>query len=98
MNITSAQRKFLRGRAHALQPVVLVGQAGLTAAVVAEVERALFDHELIKIRFRPGTHEARDQAIESLCTELGAACAGRIGNVAVLYRRNPERARITLPG
>ncbi|MGE0386253.1 MAG: YhbY family RNA-binding protein [Gammaproteobacteria bacterium] len=95
--LTSAQRAFLRARAHALQPVVYVGAAGVSAAVAAAVDGALRDHELIKVKLRVGDREARAAGIDAICSATGATVAGRVGNVAILYRRNPQRSRIVLP-
>ena len=90
------QKKALRRLAHTLKPVVMVGQAGVTPAVLAEADQALEHHELIKIRVRL-EREARNAAVQHLCRATGAALVQRIGNVATLYRPNPERPRIMLP-
>ncbi|MEQ8233508.1 MAG: YhbY family RNA-binding protein [Gammaproteobacteria bacterium] len=87
------EKRRLRQSAHHLKPVVLIGQHGLSAAVLAEIERALFDHELIKIRFRGMGRELRTQEIERAARELGAEVVGSVGGTALLYRENPERKR-----
>ena len=97
MTLTEKQRRHLRGLGHALKPIVFIGQAGLTDAVVAESARALNDHELIKVRAMGMDRKVRDEALESLATRTKSEIVARIGNVAVLYRRNPERTRIVLP-
>ncbi len=97
MNLTEKQRKHLRGLAHALKPIVCVGQAGASDAVVAETARALHDHELIKVRVSGMEREARDEALASLAVRTGSHLVSRIGHTAVLYRRNPENPRILLP-
>lgn len=76
---------------------MFIGRCGVTGTVIAAVDQALLDHELVKIKLRVGDRPARDTAITAICTGVGAECAGRIGNVAVLYRANPDRAGITLP-
>jgi RNA-binding protein len=96
--LTEADRKYLRGLGHRLVPVARVGNAGLSEAFLAEVDRALRHHELIKIRVpADGDRAGRDGSIAALADRLGAALVTRIGHVALLYRRNPEATRITLP-
>ncbi len=84
--LTPAQRSALRARAHALSPVVMMGQAGLTEAVLLEIEGALKAHELIKIKVAEGDREARAQIQETVCQRLSAAPVQQIGKVLVLYR------------
>jgi len=79
-------RKSLRARAHHLNPIVRVGQSGLSHGVFREVERALHDHELIKVKLTLEDRRQRRLAITTLCEESGAECIQSIGNVAVLYR------------
>lgn len=90
-------RRYLRGLAHGLSPVVIVGQRGLTDAVVRQVDVALTDHELIKVRLGGECPAGRDEAGEFLVARTGAALAGQIGRVLILYRPHPERPRIALP-
>ena len=82
---------------HQLKPVITIGGAGLTDAVRAEFDTTIAHHELIKIRVRVGDREARDQAIEQLCSDSGAELVARIGNVALLYLKNAEKPKIPLP-
>jgi RNA-binding protein len=77
----------LRAIGHKLKPVVTVAGDGLSAGVKAELERALDDHELIKIRLVAGSREARDAVVEQICRQLGAEMIQRIGNVALIMRR-----------
>ncbi len=91
-------RRYLRGLAHGLSPVVIVGQRGLTDAVVRQVDGALTDHELIKVRIGGECPVDRDQAGELLTSRTGAELAGQIGRVLILYRPHPETPRIALPG
>lgn len=95
--LTEPQKKFLRQLAHQLKPVLLVGSAGVSDAVINEAEQALLAHELIKTRVRAGDREGRDAAISALASATGAELVQRIGNVAVLYRPHPEKPRIVLP-
>ena len=91
--LSERQRRHLRGLAHALKPVVRLGAAGLTQAVARETERALHDHELIKVKAPGGDRAARDALFAGLARQTGSAVVQRIGNVAVFYR-----ARAKLPG
>ena len=95
--LTERQRRHLRGRAHALQPIVRLGSAGLTDAVVRETDRALTDHELIKIKAPGGDRVARDALFEELARRSGSSLVHRIGNVAVLYRPRPDLPKIVIP-
>jgi RNA-binding protein len=70
--------------------VVLLGAAGLTEAVLAEIELALSHHELIKVRVTGGDRDARDAQVRTIVEETDSALVQRIGNIAVLYREKPE--------
>jgi RNA-binding protein len=98
VSLTSRQRSHLRSLAHSLEPVVLVGRAGVTDAVVREVDDALEARELIKIRLS-GDREERARAAAAIAEPTGSDLAGQIGRIAILYRENPDpsRRRITLP-
>ena len=95
--LTNVQIKHLRRLAHARKPVVMVGQAGVSPAVIAELDLALTAHELIKVKLKVGDRGAREAAAADICAELQAACVSQIGNIAVLFRRNPEKPSIKLP-
>ncbi len=97
MPLSEPQKKHLRGLAHALRPVVMVGQQGLRDSVYEELEQALTAHELVKVKVSAGDREARDAAIRELCEQSGAELVQRIGNMAVLFRRNRKKPRIELP-
>ncbi len=88
--MNTADKKKLRAEAHALKPVVMIGQSGLTAAVLAELDIALNTHELLKVRIRAERDE-RKLIIEQLCTEAGAELIQTIGQIAVIYRVNPNK-------
>ena len=92
-----SQVAFLRSRAHGCKPIVRLGQRGLTDAVVDELERALTDHELVKIRIAAGSRSERRNLLSDLCTRTGAEPVQQLGATATLFRRNPERPRVTLP-
>jgi RNA-binding protein len=96
--LTDAQRKYLRRLGHDRNPVVLVGQAGISPNVVTELDRALKDHELVKVRARVGDRKVRDQVLDELGAATGAELVQRIGHVALYYRSNPDKPGILLPG
>jgi len=91
--ISPAERRALKARAHALDPVVLIGDGGVTEAVVAEIERALAAHELIKVRAGGLEREARALAMAEICERTGAEAVQAIGKVMVLWKENPEKRR-----
>lgn len=87
--LTPAERRALKARAHALHPVVMVGDAGLTPAVLKEIDVALRSHELIKIRVLGDDRDARDVLIDEICTTLDAAPVQHIGRILVVFRPRP---------
>ena len=89
-DLSSAERRALRARAHLLNPVVIIGNSGLTPGVIAEVERSLKAHELIKIRVGGMEHAERESVIEAICGQTGAAPVQHIGKVLVVYRELPK--------
>ena len=91
--LSGADRKSLRARAHFLDPVVRVGDAGLTDAVIAETSRALDAHGLIKVRVFGDDRSARDSVAQRLCEQLGCAPVQSIGKLLVLYRPQPLEHR-----
>lgn len=90
LELTSALRRELRARAHALEPVVLLGTGGLTPAVLQEVEVHLKAHELIKIKASQSGREERNAVLGEICEALGAAPVQHIGKTLVVYRPRPE--------
>ncbi len=95
--LSNPQKRYLRGLAHDLKPVIMVGAKGVSDSVVAETGLAIERHELIKVRVAAGDRELRDQWITDLCERAGADLVARIGNIAVLYRRSEENPLIVLP-
>lgn len=91
--LTAAERKALKARAHHLNPVVIVGEAGLSDAVLAEAERAIVIHELIKIRVLGDDRDARTELMGRFCDALGAAPVQMIGKLLVLWRPRPVTER-----
>lgn len=95
--LSRSQVAYLRAQAHGCKPIVRVGQRGVTEAVVAELERALRDHELVKIRLAGADRARRASWVTELCERTGAVRVQQIGATASLFRRNAERPRLTLP-
>ena len=91
MPLTSSRRSELRAQAHKLNPVVLIGDKGLTDEVIAEIDRALKAHELIKVRAGGGERGQRDEWMRAICERTGAQPVQQIGKVLVVYRENPEK-------
>ena len=89
-NLPAKRRSELRAEAHKLTPVVIIGDKGLTEEVVAEIDRSLKAHELIKVRAFSDDRKARGEWLETICDRLGAHAVQQIGKVFVLYRENPK--------
>jgi RNA-binding protein len=90
LKLTPAERSALRAEAHALNPIVLIGEAGLTPAVIKEIELGLDSHGLIKVRVFGDDREARIAMYETICADLGAAPVQHIGKLLVIYRPKKE--------
>ena len=88
--LTTRERARLKARAHVLEPVVQIGAAGLTTAVVAEVDRALSAHELIKVKIGGDDRADRIALGAELCSRTGADAVHRVGKVLILWRARPE--------
>ncbi len=97
MKLTESQKKHLRGLGHPLKPVIMIGDAGLSDSLLTEFSSTLEHHELIKVRIRAGDRKTRDTIITELCKIASAQLVTRIGNVALVYRRNDEKPLIPLP-
>ena len=87
-SLTVSQRVELKARAHALNPVVIIGSAGLTESVLAEIGSALKHHELIKIRVAGDDREARQAMYHTICEQLGAEPVQQIGKMLVVWKEN----------
>lgn len=96
MPLTGKQRQYLRGLAHHQKPVVLIGNAGLSDAVINEIDLALATHELLKIKLPGEDKEARQSMIEMVCDKTAAEFVQSIGRIVVIYRPS-EKSRILLP-
>jgi len=90
--LSAKRRSELRAEAHRLDPVVLIGDKGLTDEVIAEIDRSLKAHELIKVRASSAQRDARDVWLETICERLQAHPVQQIGKIFVIYRENPEEA------
>lgn len=97
MSLKPAQKRYLRGLAHALKPVIMVGNKGLTPTLVAEFSAALEHHELIKVRLAGDDRADRANQITALGAAGGAELIQNIGKVATFYRRNEDEPKIALP-
>lgn len=96
--LSGAQRKFLRGQAHHLRPLVHIGRNGLTESSLAQLEEGLADHELVKVKFLE-FKDQKKELVERIEERLGAEAVGLIGHMAIFYRRqpDPEKRKIRLP-
>jgi RNA-binding protein len=95
-DLSEKQRKHLRRLAHPLHPLVLIGNAGLTDAVVAELDGALGAHELVKVSARIDARVEREAALEALATRTKAHLVQRVGKIGLFYRAR-ALPRIVLP-
>ena len=95
--LTPKQKQFLKGLAHPLSPVVRIGKAGLTPAVINEAKRSLDAHELIKVRIDDDDSGTRTSTATELAQAADAEVAATIGKLAILYRARAEKPKIKLP-
>ena len=95
--LTGKQRRYLRGLGHHLEPVVHVGKDGITEGLVGAADRALGDHELIKVRLGESAGADRHEIAASLAESTGAELVQVLGRTFLLYRRRPEEPTIQLP-
>ena len=91
--LTPSRRSELRAQAHPLRPTVIIGDKGLTDEVVAEIDRSLKAHELIKVKAATDDREARGAWMDAICARLEAHPVQRIGKVLVIYRENFDKPR-----
>ncbi len=90
MSLSQAQKKAFRSIGHHLTPVVMVSENGISEGVLGELERALSDHELIKVKLALPERDDRAAMLEELVKASGAELVQTIGKMALLYRRNPQ--------
>ena len=96
MPLTENQKRQLRKLGHTLKPVVMIGANGLTEGVVNEIDLSLEHHELIKVKVNAGDRDVRDEMIASFCDSSNAELVQRIGNIALIFRRNTKQPKIHL--
>lgn len=90
VSLTPRERAHLKARAHALEPKVMVGHGGLTPAVIAEIDRALTAHELIKVKMLSDDRAARETMAGDICAAADAALVQRVGKIVALWRPKPD--------
>lgn len=90
MPLSGKDKRALRARAHHLKPVVSIGAAGMSEGVLAELDVALDQHELVKLRIAADDREQRKDLIDSLCRQANAELIQRIGHTAVIYRERTD--------
>ncbi len=95
--LTNNQKKFLRSIGHSLKPVVMVGQHGLSDAVLAEIESSMGKHELLKIKIRTESKDEKQQMVDKILDFSKSHLVQVIGNVVVIYRAFDEEPQIILP-
>ncbi|MFO7570081.1 MAG: ribosome assembly RNA-binding protein YhbY [Smithellaceae bacterium] len=96
--LKGSQRKYLRAQAHHLTPLVIIGTKGVTAQLLASLDLALTDHELIKVKFGE-FKEAKKEISAEIAQTTKSELVGLIGNIAILYRPHPqtEKRKIKIP-
>jgi putative YhbY family RNA-binding protein len=93
IELTSAQRRALKAEAHPLKPVVIIGQHGLSETVIAETDRALAAHGLIKVRILDEVRDDRNAMLDALCSATASAAVQHIGKTLVLWRPKPIKTQ-----
>jgi RNA-binding protein len=96
--LKGSQRKYLRGEAHHLKPLVMIGTKGVTEQLLGSVDLALKDHELIKVKFGE-FKEAKKEIAAQIANATKSEVVGLIGNIAIFYRQHPqsEKRKIKIP-
>jgi len=97
LKLDKSQNRHLKALAHPLKPVVLIGQKGLTESVLEEIERALYDHELIKIKLA-ALREERQQLADSIADKTHSHVVAITGGVAIIFKRNSKKPKVDLKG
>lgn len=91
MALTSQKRQPLKAQAHSLNPVVMLGDKGLTENVLTEIDLALTAHELIKVKIAGAEKEVRQATTEEICKKSKCELVQLIGNISILYRKKPKK-------
>jgi RNA-binding protein len=95
--LSSKQRRHLRSLAHSLKPLVQIGKGGIDDGLVAAIDQALLDHELIKVRVGENAGVEREEAAEAIAKKTKSDVAQVLGNIVLLYRAHPDAPTIVLP-
>jgi RNA-binding protein len=95
--LSSKQRRHLRSLAHSLKPLVQIGKGGIDDGLVAAIDQALLDHELIKVRVGENAGVEREEAAEAIAKKTKSDVAQVLGNIVLLYRAHPDEPTIVLP-
>ena len=95
--LTGKQRRHLRALGHELRPIVQIGRSGIDEGVVAAVDRALADHELVKVKLGEAAELDRHNAADAIAQRTGSEVAQVLGNMLLLYRADPDDPAIVLP-
>ena len=95
--LSGKQRRHLRGLAHDLRPIVQIGKGGIDEGLVAAVDQALVDHELVKVKVGEAAGLERHDAAEAIAQRTSSEVAQVLGNIVLLYRAHPDDPQIVLP-
>jgi len=90
MTLTTKTKQALKAKAHKLKPIILIGNKGLSDAVNKEIDRALYDHELIKIKVAGEDRDARRATMAAICDAQKAELVQQVGNIVVVYRKSDK--------
>ncbi|MGN1072323.1 MAG: ribosome assembly RNA-binding protein YhbY [Bradymonadia bacterium] len=93
-NLQGWQRRQLRGMAHAFKPIVQVGHAGVSDQLVEQLNTALYDHELVKVKIVNTCEDAIEDVATALTQATQSACVQQIGHILLFYKANPDEPRI----
>jgi len=88
--LSAAEKKQLRAIAHNLNPVIIVGDKGISESLLEELDRALEQHELIKVKVASNDREFREQALKELCESANAILVQTIGKIGIILRRSKK--------
>ncbi len=97
LKLSLNQKRYLRGLAHGLSPVIMVGQKGVTPSLLKELDGALAHHELVKVKLAEADREDRAETVEALRDASKSEVVQTIGRVACFFRRNPKQSKVELP-
>ncbi|HEY9017467.1 ribosome assembly RNA-binding protein YhbY [Thiomicrospira sp.] len=95
--LTANQKKFLRGIAHGLNPVIIIGSQGVTDSLMAELNKSLEHHELLKVKMAAGEREDRKAIIDYVLTHSKAKLVQTVGKMFVIYRARSKNPELVLP-